>query len=252
MLGKTAKSVRANILVGFFLVAPLVATVLIFNFLLKLTTNWVPPAVFPVLASVWNGYLLRLIALVALLLVLYIIGLLARNITGRLLYGTVDRILTQIPLVKGVYSAFRRISESLISQRRNLFREVVLVEFPRKGFHSLAFVTSPTPATMAKAVCCDEPKDPCVTVFVPTAPNPTTGFLIIARRSELIPVQIPVTEAMAFIMSAGALVPAGGEPTAGALLERLREWMSEEDGAGQTAEADRDKRSAPDHGAGQQ
>ena len=143
MLKKLFKSIRANILVGLFLAVPIVATVLVFNFLFKLATGWMMPSgLFPELETIWHGYLLRALYLIGLLHLFYIMGLLTRNFLGRRLYQLGDGVLARIPLIKGIYVSVRQISQSLFTQRKTLFKEVVLVQYPRRGLHSLAFVMS--------------------------------------------------------------------------------------------------------------
>jgi uncharacterized membrane protein len=224
------KAIRANMLVGIFLTVPLVATILIFNFLLHLGTNWLlHTGAFPGLREIWSGYLLRALTLIAVLVVFYFVGLFTRNILGRRLYQFGDKILTRIPFVKGIYISVRQISESLFTQRKTLFKEVVLIEYPRHGLYSLAFVTATAPPRVEAAMKeREDPNDPCVSLFISTTPNPTSGVFLMARRSELIPLKIPVTDALTFIMSAGAVAPGQdgmGRPT---LLDKLEAWLRQD------------------------
>lgn len=222
---------RANMLVGVFLTIPIVATILIFNFLLRLATNWLPAAVLPGVREIWGGYLLRALTLLIVLLFFYFVGLFTRNILGRRLYQFSDHILARIPFVKGIYISVRQISESLFTQRKTLFKEVVLVEYPRRGLYSLAFVTAHAPPRVEEAMKeHEDPDDPCVSLFISTTPNPTSGVFLMVRRSELIPLRIPVTDALTFIMSAGAVAPGQeglGRPT---LLDKLEAWLRQDNG----------------------
>lgn len=224
-LKKFFKSIRANILVGFFLTIPVVATLLIFNFLLTLATNWPLQKVFPVwMATVWKGYPLRVMTLLLVVLVFYTVGLLTRNFFGRRLYQFGDKVLTRIPLIKGIYVSVRQISESLFTQRKTLFKEVVLIQYPRKGLYSIAFVTAVVPKSVSSNM--GHSNDPCVSLFIPTTPNPTSGLLILIPRSEVVPLSMPVADALTFVMSAGAVTPGeedgGVRPT---LLDKLESWL---------------------------
>jgi len=227
MLSGFLRNIRANILVGFFLTVPIVATIVIFNVLFKFATNWIPRDAFPKLSSIWGGYLLRLVTLVGLIVVFYLIGLFMRNILGRRLYRLGEAILVRIPIIKSVYRPVRQVSASLFTQRKTLFREVVLVQYPRRGLYSLAFVTAQPPPRVARHIAGSQQDTPCVCLFIPTTPNPTSGVFIIAARSEVTPTGTPVTEALTFVMSAGA-VPAeeaGAEPPT--LLDKLETWLKQ-------------------------
>lgn len=227
MFAKFFKSIRANILVGSFLTVPVVATILIFNFLFKLATNWLPEDAFPELKVIWHGYPLRILTLLTIIVVFYLIGLLTRNFLGRRLYQIGDKLLSKIPLIKGIYMPVRRIGESLFTQRKTLFKEVVLVQYPRKGLYSLAFVTANVPPSIARNMVSSqtEQDEPCVSLFIPTTPNPTSGVLILAPKSEVIPVKIPVAEALTFVMSAGAVTPGTQGDATPTLLDKLEAWL---------------------------
>jgi len=225
------KSIRANILVGFFLMIPVVATILIFNFLLKLATNWPVMNVFPEwLHNVWKGYPLRILTLLLIVILLYAVGLMTRNFFGRKLYQLGDKILMRIPLVKGIYVSVRQISESLFTQRKTLFKEVVLIQYPRKGLYSIAFVTAIVPPAIAKNM--GKGNTECVSLFIPTTPNPTSGLLILVPRSEVLPLQMPVGDALTFVMSAGAVI-SGSDSSRPTLLDKLESWLSHDDSTGE-------------------
>ena len=232
MLSNLSRRVRANILVGFFLTVPIVATVLIFNFLFGLATGWLPESLFPMFRTTWYGKLtLRIITLLAILGGLGFIGLLTRNILGRRMFQYSDAVLARIPLIKGIYVSVRQISESLFTQRKTLFKEVVMVEYPRKGLHSLAFVTARVPEQIAAKLRGREGNEECVSLFIPTTPNPTSGVLILLPRSKTIPVNLPVSDGLTFIMSAGAVAPGEDGVPAPTLLDKLEAWLRQGDDA---------------------
>lgn len=230
MFGAVGRQVRANILVGFFLAVPIVATVLIFNFLFGLATGWLPEAVFPELRTTWYGQLLlKVVTLGAILLALGLIGLLTRNILGRRLFQYSDAVLARIPVIKGIYISVRQISQSLFTQRKTLFKEVVLVEYPRKGLYSLAFITARVPEQIARNINGREGGEECVSLFIATTPNPTSGVLILLPRSKTTPLDIPVADALTFIMSAGAVSPDEKGTAAPTLLDKLEAWLRQSD-----------------------
>ena len=226
MFPKLAKTIRANVLTGFVLTVPIVATIAIFNFLFRLATNWLPAAIFPETRDSWYGdILLRCITILALVIVFYLVGLLTRNFFGRRLYQVGDGLLTRIPLIKSIYVSIRQISQSLFTQRKTLFKEVVLVQYPRKGLYSLAFVTASAPPVVAQHMTNGETHEPCISLFISTTPNPTSGVFILVPRSEVIPLNMPVSDALTFIMSAGAVAPGEEGEVPPTLLDKLEEWL---------------------------
>jgi uncharacterized membrane protein len=234
-LARCAGSIRANILVGFFLTIPVVATVLIFNFVFRLTTSWLPKTILPDLQHVWNGYLLRLITLLATILILYLVGVLTRNFMGRRLYRLGDTLLARIPLIRNIYISVRQVSAALFTQRKTLFKQVVLIEYPRKGLYSLAFSTAEVPSAMTAQFPGIEPGEACISLFVPTTPNPTSGVLLVVPRREVTPLHIPIADALTFVMSAGAVAPGeNSNPGAPTLLDKLESWL----GHGETTEGE--------------
>ncbi len=221
------RALKVNILFGFFLIVPIVVTVLIFNFFFKTATNWMPPELIAKLGL--PDYTVRIVALLVLVIFLYMAGLLIRNIFGRRIYQLGDKVLTSIPFIKSVYIPVRQITESLFTQRNSLFKEVVMLEYPRKGLWSIAFITASVPARMKKPM--EDCSGECVTVFIPTTPNPTSGILILVPRSDVYPLAIPVQDALTYVMSAGAVAP--GESTdhqRPTLLDKLEEWLTHGDG----------------------
>lgn len=241
MFKKIMKSIRTNALVGIVLVTPIVATILIFNFFLVHATNWMAEmGAFENLQDTWIEMPLRFAILMLLIVIFYVVGLLVRNVLGRRLFRVGDKMLAGLPLIKGIYVAVRQISEALFTQRKTLFKDAVVVEYPRKGLYSVAFVTANVPPDMARMMMPDKDVGPCITLFVPTTPNPTSGILIVVPKAETTPLNIPVTDALTFVMSAGAVIPGkDGEP-APTLLDKLETWMKHEE-AGVTEEPPHDK-----------
>jgi uncharacterized membrane protein len=227
MFRNLSKSIRANLMVGVVLTVPVVATILIFDFLFRITTNWLPAEAFPQLRTVLGGYLLRFLTLLAVLLFFYVIGLLARNFLGRRLYQLGDRVLARIPFIRNIYVSVRQISASLFTQRKTLFKEVVLVEYPRKGLYSIAFVTATAPVRIASMINSEASREDndCVSLFIATTPNPTSGIFILVPKSDIMPLNIPVTDALTFIMSAGAVPPGESGDHAPTLLDKLEAWL---------------------------
>jgi uncharacterized membrane protein len=137
------------------------------------------------------------------LIVIFLVGLVTANFVGRKLVDGIGLLFSRIPLVRTVYSGAKEIVQTFILDRPSQFRQVVLVEYPRKGTYCIAFVTGSPSGELASKVGAD-----FVNLFVPTTPNPTSGFYILVSREETIPLNITIEDAFKLIMSAGMSVPA--------------------------------------------
>jgi uncharacterized membrane protein len=132
-------------------------------------------------------------------------------------------------VIKGIYVSVRQISESLFTQRKTLFKEVVLIEYPRKGLYSLAFITARLPAALRRSMPGVPEGEECVSLFIPTTPNPTSGVLILLPRSETTPLNLPVSDALSFVMSAGAFSSGENGAPGPTLLDKLEAWLRQGD-----------------------
>jgi uncharacterized membrane protein len=228
MIKKLLKSIRNNTLVGLFLTVPIMVTILIVNFLFGLATDWAlhRESLMSSLRSHWYGdYVLQVLALIFVIIVFYLVGVFTRNFLGRYIYKWGDTLLTKIPIIKNIYVSVRQISESLFTQRKTLFKEVVLVEYPKEGLFSLAFVTANAPDSVAEIITAGEKDEPCVSLFISTTPNPTSGVFILVPRSKVTSIKMPVADALTFIMSAGAVSADEKGSNAPTLLDKLEKWL---------------------------
>ncbi len=200
---------RNKVFIGLMLVTPVMATLWIFNFMLRFTTSWFPRHLLPKkVDDLLGGYLLQLIVLILLLLVLYFLGELAHNFLGKRLYNLADRIFSGIPIIRNIYSFVRQLCEWVAKSRNTMFNAVVLVEYPRKGCYAIGMVTANSnPALSSKIKDDDGSPLECVNVFVATTPNPTSGFFIIVPKRDTIPLDIDIADAINLIISAGAILP---------------------------------------------
>lgn len=213
---------RTNILIGLFLLAPLVGTLWIVDLVITFISNHVVPS--PWLASKYAP-LFRIAALVVVVAALYFVGLLTRNFMGKKIYRMTDWILTHIPVINSVYTSIRQISESLVNSQSTLFKDVIAVQFPRLGLYSIGFVTSHVPDSISRKIESGDKHD-MVCIFVPTAPNPTTGFLLLVARSEIVYLNISVAAAMKLVISGGAASPWKNEAVPQlTLLDYVEAWL---------------------------
>lgn len=167
--------------------------------------SWTPPwadAAIPFLKTPGLGFVLSLVLLVA-------VGAVARGIVGRRIVARVTRAVTGVPLLGTVYSATRKLMETVFSSKAQSFRRVVLVEFPRRECWAVGFVIARAWAEAEQVT-----GRQLVSVFVPTTPNPTSGFYIVVPEEQLLPMSMTVEDAFKAIMSGGIVTPeaAGGAP----------------------------------------
>jgi uncharacterized membrane protein len=155
------------------------------------------------------------VGFVAVIAIILVTGFLASNYLGRRVVALWDRMLTRIPLLNTIYAATKQIGSALLGQERVGFREVVWVEFPRKGVYALAFTTGAAAGPAPAAGSAPSARKRFVPVFMPTTPNPTSGFLLFVPEDELRRVPISVEEAIKLVISGGLAAP--GSEAAGQL-----------------------------------
>jgi uncharacterized membrane protein len=142
------------------------------------------------------------IGFVVVLLFILFTGILASNLIGRRLFELGDRILNGLPLIRRIYFALKEISQALLADRKTAFQRVVLIRYPHENSYALAFVTRAGVAYFDSLV-----GKKMVNVFIPTTPNPTSGFMLMIPKSDIISVEISVEEAMKMVISGGAFSP---------------------------------------------
>lgn len=142
------------------------------------------------------------LGLVVLVVSLMVIGALTAGFVGRLFIRTGERILARMPVIRGIYSATKQIFETVLRQQSTAFREVVLVEYPRPGLWTIAFITGATTTEIRQIV-----GEEAVNIFVPTTPNPTSGFLLFVPKSHLLPLSMTVEEGIKLVVSGGIVTP---------------------------------------------
>jgi len=141
---------------------------------------------------------------VALVMITFI-GFMTANIVGRAIVNVGERLLGRMPLVRGIYRSLKQIFETVLSNKGDMFRQVGLVEYPRKGVWSLVFVASERETEINQKL--DQEGDPLVAVFMPCTPNPTTGFLMYVHKSEIVLLDMTIEDGAKLIVSAGLVAP---------------------------------------------
>ncbi|MCB9963398.1 MAG: DUF502 domain-containing protein [Rhodospirillales bacterium] len=130
------------------------------------------------------------------------VGWLARNFLGRMIIGIYEYFMNRMPVVRHIYGAIKQIAETIMASQSQAFREVVMLEYPRKGVWSIGFVTNRSEGEIQRVT-----KEEMINVFVPTTPNPTSGYLLFVPKKELHYLHMSVEEGVKLVVSAGIIVP---------------------------------------------
>ena len=147
----------------------------------------------------WHWSLLALAVAVALV---SLVGLLARYYMGKRMIAWMDAAMLRVPLINKIYSVIKQVNEAFTSSKKNSFKTVVMVEFPRAGIYSLGFITAEQHAEVQAKT-----HEHVICVFIPTTPNPTSGFLILVPEHQLTKLDMSVPDGLKFIVSLGAIAP---------------------------------------------
>lgn len=208
---------RGNFLAGLIIVAPIGLTF----WLIWTVVGWVDSWVWPFVPNYYHPEPLvnrllgrtpgneitvnvRGVGVVIFLVFTIIIGWLGKGLIGRSFLAMGERMVDRMPIVRSVYNAAKQIAETVFSQRETSFDTACLVEYPRKGMWAIAFVSTEAKGEIAAQLATDET---FVTVFMPTTPNPTSGFLLFLARSEIIELDMSVEDAAKLVISAGLVYP---------------------------------------------
>ena len=196
------KRLRRYLVAGLLIWAPLAVTFL----LLRLAVN-IMDKTLAVIPQQYRpeellGFHIPGLGVILTFLVLFITGMLAANFVGRYVVGGWEALLDRIPIVRTIYGGAKNFAEIVFSDANNSFKNVLLIQYPRKGVYSLAFQTAEELGevqgrTGEDVICC----------FVPTTPNPTSGFIIIVPRGDVTFLDMDVDEALKMIISLGVVVP---------------------------------------------
>ncbi len=142
------------------------------------------------------------LGLLILLIAVTLIGALTAGLIGRWLLQTGERVLNRMPVVRSIYSAIKQIFETVLAQQSNAFREAVLVEYPRRGIWAIGFITGTTMGEVQNLT-----EEETVNIFLPTTPNPTSGFLLFVPKTDVVPLGMSVEEAVKMVISGGIVTP---------------------------------------------
>ena len=196
---------RNYFLTGLIIVGPVGITLYIVWWFINLIDGWVKPLI-PVqyLPESYMPFTVPGLGLILAVTALIVIGALTANLFGRTLVNYGERIVNQMPVVRTVYRALKQIFETVLSQSSASFQDVGLIEYPRKGLYAVVFISTATKGEIRlKAGDHDE----LYSVFLPTTPNPTSGFLLFVPRADVLILDMSVEDAAKLVISAGLVVP---------------------------------------------
>jgi len=197
-----ARKIRNYMIGGLLIWIPIMITVWVVRFLsgildsslVLLPPSWRPEAVF--------GTYVPGVGIVLSLVLLFVTGVLVKNLFGGQMVAGLESLVRRIPVVGSVYGGAKTFSETVLTDKGRSFKQVVMVEFPRKGIYSIGFITS---HELEEAQAKTEQVVTCV--FVPTTPNPTTGFIVLVPRDEVVIMDMTVDEAFKMLLTLGVVVP---------------------------------------------
>jgi uncharacterized membrane protein len=193
---------RKYFVTGLLVLVPLAITLWVLNLiistmdqsLLLLPERWRPAALF--------GVNIPGMGAILTLVFIFLVGLATRNFIGKRVVWAWEALLSRIPVVRSIYSSVKQVSDTLFSSSGNAFRKALLVEYPRKGCWTIAFLTG-TPGGDVR----NHLQGDYVSLYVPTTPNPTSGFFLMAPKSDTIELDMNVDEALKYIVSMGVVAP---------------------------------------------
>lgn len=196
---------KSTFLAGIFTALPIIITYFFLSFILKRISGFLIPYL-EFLSGKFNFPLSEtekfLLSLSFLIIIIFFIGVFAKIYIGRKTIDFFEKLLSKIPIIRSIYSAIRQIIDAFQLSSGNSFKKVVLVEYPKSGVYSVGFVTKETSNYFNEKI-----KEKCSNVFIPTTPNPTSGFILIIPNKDIIELDLTVEEGAKFIISAGLLSP---------------------------------------------
>lgn len=222
MFSNLKRRLRNIFITGILITVPVAFTLFILNFLFKLLDNLVVPWFIKTLIRIGTpipeDFRLPGLGLILIVLLIFVIGVLTQSFLGGKLVQLGEMIVDRIPVVRSIYTGAKQVVTTIAEADTKAFRKVVLVEFPRKGIYSLGFITGYTEGEVQELT-----NAKLVNVFVPTTPNPTSGFLVFVANEEIIELTMTIEDGIKFIISVGIVTP---EYHQGKILELKKDYQA--------------------------
>ncbi|WP_293574303.1 DUF502 domain-containing protein [Phaeobacter sp.] len=202
---------RSSFLTGIVVIAPVGLTI----WLLWTVMGWIDGVVLPLVPNTvqpeqYIGINLRGVGLIIFLLFTIVVGWIAKGIIGRSLIGFAESLVDRMPVVRSIYSGIKQISETVFAQSERSFDTACLIEYPRKGIWAIGFVSTTAKGEIAARSASG---DKLLSIFVPTTPNPTSGFLLFFPEQDVTILDMSVEDAAKLVISAGLVYPNGKDPS---------------------------------------
>lgn len=206
--GGLLRRLRTDFLAGVLVTAPIGITF----YLAWIVIHWIDDQVTPMIPEKYNPetylpFSIPGLGLVVVFVVLTAVGALAAGMLGRWAVGLFESILARMPVIRSLYGAIKQIIETILKQQSDAFRQVVLFEYPRRGSWALGFITGTTLGEVQNLT-----EDEVVNVFLPTTPNPTSGYLLFIPKKELVILSMTVEEGIKMVVSGGIVTPNDRRP----------------------------------------
>ena len=218
---------RAYFLTGLVVAAPIGITLYVTWYFVSSIDSWIKPLV----PSVYNPdtylpFSLPGVGLLVSLVMLTFLGALTANLFGRSLVAYGEQMFNRMPVVRNIYRALKQIFETALSQSSSSFQDVGLIEYPRKGLYAIVFVSTETSGEIPVVTS----EDDMLSVFLPTTPNPTSGYLLFVPRRDIKLLNMTVEEGAKLVISAGLVSPDRGDddPEETSAIERILDQSSDE------------------------
>lgn len=194
---------RTYFFAGILITAPVSLTIylawLFITFVDERVFSLIPPQYNP---ETYLPFSIPGIGLLVALVGLTLIGALTAGILGRAAHHLIEGVLNRLPIIRSLYSAIKQIMETVLANKSAAFRECVLIEYPRKGVWTLGFITGATKGEVQELTA-----DEMINVFVPTTPNPTSGFLLFVPQQDVIRLKMPIEDGLKLVVSGGIVTP---------------------------------------------
>jgi len=198
--------VRGNFLAGLIVIAPIGFTMWIINSIIGWIDGWVLPLIpYNYHFAEYIGINLKGLGVIFFLVFTVLVGWVAKGILGRTFLRVGENLVDRTPIVRSVYSGIKQIAETVLSSRDSSFEKACLIEYPRKGIWAIAFVASDSRGEIAEKN--PDKENQLVSVFIPTTPNPTSGFLLFIPKSDIKYLDMTIEEAAKLVISAGLVYP---------------------------------------------
>ncbi len=202
---------RASFLTGIVVIAPVWLTI----WLIWSVVGWVDSAVLPLIPQQFQpeeyvGVNLRGVGVVIFLIFTVLVGWIAKGILGRSLIHFAESLVDRMPVVRSVYSGIKQISETVFAQTERSFEKACLIQYPRRGIWAIGFVSTTARGEVSERA---ETGGELLSIFVPTTPNPTSGFLLFFPEEDVILLDMSIEEAAKLVISAGLVYPNEKDPT---------------------------------------